>query len=189
LFLNGKKVGDDLFTPGYTSYHKRLQYQTYEVTDMLEKNNAIGAIVGDGWYRGFLGWKGKRSYYGKQLGLLVQLEIEYTDGTKETITTDSNWKTGYGPILKSDIYNGEIYDARLAMKDWPTYGFDDAEWSNASLLDYPKDHLVSSPSPPVKAIETIEPIALITTPRRDSIRPRAEYSRLGSDESQRRKRA
>jgi alpha-L-rhamnosidase len=169
LFLNGKKVGDDLFTPGYTSYHKRLQYQTYEVTDMLEKNNAIGAIVGDGWYRGFLGWKGKRSYYGKQLGLLVQLEIEYTDGTKETITTDSNWKTGYGPILKSDIYNGEIYDARLAMKDWSTYGFDDAEWSNASLLDYPKDHLVSSPSPPVKAIETIEPIALITTPKGETV--------------------
>ena len=169
LFINGKKVGDDLFTPGYTSYHKRLQYQTYEVTTMLQKNNTIGAIVGDGWYRGFLGWKGGRSYYGKQLGLLVQLEIEYDNGEKETITTNNNWKTAYGPILESDIYNGEIYDARLAMNGWSTHGFDDQKWASAALLDYPKDKLVASPSPPVKAIETIKPIEIITTPKGETV--------------------
>ena len=169
LFINGKKVGNDLFTPGYTSYHKRLQYQTYEVTKMLQKNNAIGAMVGDGWYRGFLGWKGKRSYYGKQLGLLVQLEIEYTNGKKETITTNNNWKTAYGPIMESDIYNGEIYDARLEMNGWATNGFDDTEWVNVGILDHPKDKLVASPSPPVKAIETIKPIALITTPKGETV--------------------
>ena len=169
LFLNGKKVGDDLFAPGFTSYHKRLQYQTYEVTELLQKNNTIGAIVGDGWYRGFLGWKGGRSYYGKQLGLLVQLEIEYTNGEKKTITTNNNWKTTYGPILESDIYNGEIYDARLEMNGWATNGFDDTAWANVGLLDYPKNKLVSSPSPPVKAIETIKPIALITTPKGETV--------------------
>jgi alpha-L-rhamnosidase len=169
LFINGNKVGNDLFTPGYTSYHKRLQYQTYVVTEMLQQNNTIGAIVGDGWYRGFLGWKGERSYYGKQLGLLVQLEIEYTDGKKETITTNNNWKTAYGPILESDIYNGEIYDAQLEMNGWSTNGFDDAKWVNAGLLDYTKEHLVSSPSPAVKAIETIKPIALITTPKGETV--------------------
>ena len=169
LFLNGKKVGDDLFTPGYTSYHKRLQYQTYDVTEMLQQNNTIGAIVGDGWYRGFLGWKGGRSYYGKQLGLLVQIEIEYTNGEKETITTNNTWKTAYGPILESDIYNGELYDAQLEMNGWSTNGFDDTKWVNAGLLNYPKEHLVSSPSPPVKAIETIKPVELITTPKGETV--------------------
>jgi len=168
-YFADSKVGNDLFTPGYTSYHKRLQYQTYEVTKMLQKNNAIGAMVGDGWYRGFLGWKGKRSYYGKQLGLLVQLEIEYTNGKKETITTNNNWKTAYGPIMESDIYNGEIYDARLEMNGWATNGFDDTEWVNVGVLDHPKDKLVASPSPPVKAIETIKPIALITTPKGETV--------------------
>jgi len=112
LFLNGKKVGKDLFTPGWTSYHNRLQYQTYDVTSMLQTNNAIGAMVGDGWYRGYLGWKGGRSYYGDQLALLAQLQINYTDGTSETITTDKNWKVSYGAIIESDIYNGEKYGFR-----------------------------------------------------------------------------
>ncbi|MEM6320174.1 MAG: glycoside hydrolase family 78 protein, partial [Bacteroidota bacterium] len=165
LFLNGKKVSQDLFTPGYTSYHKRLQYQTYDVTKMLQKNNTIGAIVGDGWYRGFLGWKRKRSYYGDQLALLIQLEIEYTNGRRETIITDNNWKVGYGPILESDIYNGEIYDAQLERTNWANNGFDDSEWAEVGILVHPKDMLVASPSPPVKAIQTIEPIDLMTTPK------------------------
>ena len=118
LFLNGQKVSKDLFTPGYTSFHKRLQYQTYDVTGILEQNNTIGAIVGDGWYRGFLGWNGQRSYYGDQLALLIQLKIDYTDGTSVTITTENDWKVAYGPIQESDIYNGELYDARLEMEDW-----------------------------------------------------------------------
>lgn len=113
LYLNGKKVGDELFTPGFTSYHNRLQYQTYDVTEMLKDNNAIGAIVGDGWYRGNIGWNGDYAHYGKQLALLVQLHITYADGTSETIVTDKNWKASYGPILESDMYNGEKYDARL----------------------------------------------------------------------------
>jgi len=88
---------------------------------------------------------------------------------KETITTNNNWKTAYGPILESDIYNGEIYDAQLEMNGWSTNGFDDTKWVNPGLLDYPKDHLVSSPSPPVKAIETIKPVELITTPKGETV--------------------
>lgn len=169
LFLNGEKVSQDLFTPGYTSYHKRLQYQTYDVTAMLQQNNTIGAIVGDGWYRGFLGWKGKRSYYGEQLALLMQLEIEYTNGKRETIITNNNWKVAYGPILESDIYNGEVYDARLEVSNWGNHKFDDNQWATVGILDHPKDKLVSSPSPPVKAIETITPIDLITTPKGETV--------------------
>ena len=126
LFLNGKKVGNDLFTPGWTSYDKRLQYQTYDVTHLLQKENVIGAIVGDGWYRGNLGWKGGRSYYGDQLALLLQLEITYANGTRETINSNENWHVSYGPILASDIYNGEKkYDARKENETaGPINGYD-----------------------------------------------------------------
>jgi alpha-L-rhamnosidase len=91
LRLNGKKVGNDLFTPGWTSYKNRIQYQTYEVTSLLGAKNSIGAIVGDGWYRGNIGFKGQRSYYGDKSALLAQLEITFADGSVETIVTDANW--------------------------------------------------------------------------------------------------
>lgn len=165
LFLNGKKVGKDLFTPGWTSYHKRLQYQTYDVTSMLQNNNAIGAIVGDGWYRGYLGWKGGRSYYGDKLALLVQLQINYADGTSERITTDKNWKVSYGAIVESDIYNGEKYDARKEMNGWANYGFNENNWANVEILNHPKEMLIASNGLPVRAIEEIKPIKMLTTPK------------------------
>lgn len=165
LFLNGKKVGDQLFTPGFTSYEKRLQYQTYDVTSMLQENNAIGAMVGDGWYRGYLGWKGGRSFYGDQLALLVQLKVTYSDGTSETISTDKNWKVSYGAILESDIYNGEKYDARKENEGWANVGFDESNWADISILNHPKEILVASNGLPIRAIEEINAIEIITTPK------------------------
>ena len=169
LFLNGQKVGNDLFTPGYTSYHQRLQYQTYDVTSMIQPNNALGAMVGDGWYRGYLGWKGERSYYGDQLGLLVQLHLDYVDGTSEIIATDAQWKVQYGPILESDIYNGEKYDARLELSGWSGLGYDDGEWETAGILDHSKDMLVAPPGPPVRAIREIAPREIIMTPKGETV--------------------
>ena len=165
LFLNGKKVSKDLFTPGYTSYNKRLQYQTYDVTSMLQQNNAIGAIVGDGWYRGNIGWKGDYAYYGKQLALLVQLEVDYTDGTSDTIVSNGEWKASYGPILESDMYNGEKYDARREMDGWADYGFDDSKWTPVEILDHSKDILIAPQGPPVRATQEIKPLKMITTPK------------------------
>ena len=165
LYLNGEKVGDDLFTPGYTSYNKRLQYQTYDVTNLLKVDNALGAIVGDGWYRGNIGWKGDYAFYGKQLALLVQLHINYTDGTRDTIGSNGDWKASYGPILESDMYNGEKYDARLEMDGWAKTGFDDSQWQKVKILDHSKDILVAPQGPPVKAIEEIKPKKLMTTPK------------------------
>ena len=118
LQLNGKKVGDQLFTPGWTSYNKRLQYQTYDVTKMLQAKNALGAVLGEGWYSGKIGWSGNQGYYGHNKALLAQLVINYTDGTSETIGTDQNWKISSGPILSSSIYDGENYDARLEQDGW-----------------------------------------------------------------------
>jgi len=169
LFLNGEKVGDELFSPGWTSYNKRLQYQTYDVTSLLQKENAIGAVVGDGWYRGNIGFKGQHSYYGDKLALLFQLEIDYTDGTSETIISNKSWKVSNGPILESDIYNGELYDARLEMEGWKLIGFDNNNWKPVAKFEHPKDNLISPQGVPVKAIEEIVPIEMFTTPNGETV--------------------
>ncbi len=170
LFLNGEKVSDQLFTPGWTSYNKRLQYQTYDVTSMLKKENTIGAILGDGWYRGNIGWGGQHSYYGDKLALLLQLKIDYTDGTSETIITNKNWKvTNNGPVVESDIYNGELYDARLEMDGWNNTGFDDENWKTAKVISHKKDILIAPQGVPVKAIEQIKPIKQLTTPKGEMV--------------------
>lgn len=169
LFINGEKVGDQLFTPGFTSYNKRIQYQAYDVTSLLQKNNAIGAMVGDGWYRGYLGWKGGRSFYGDHLALLVQLKINYADGTSETMVSDKRWKVSYGPILESDIYNGEKYDARKEMVGWVLPGFVENNWSEVELLNHPKEILVASNGLPVRATNEIKPIEILTTPKGETV--------------------
>jgi alpha-L-rhamnosidase len=164
LYINGKKVGDQLFTPGWTSYNKRIQYQTYDVTSMLQTKNAIGAILGDGWYRGNIGWQDQRNYYGGKLALIAQLHISYTDGTDEIIETGEGWKATTGPIIFSDIYNGETYDARMEMPGWSTAGFDDSKWGKAVTLNQTKEFLIAPQGVPVKAVEEIVPIKLFTTP-------------------------
>jgi len=169
LFLNGKKVSTDLFTPGWTSYKNRIQYQTYDITSMLQAKNSIGAILGDGWYRGNIGWQDQRNYYGSKLALLAQLQLNYTDGTTETIVTDNSWKVSTGPIVFSDIYNGETYDARMEMPGWAAPGFDDSKWEKASILDHSKKILIAPQGAVVKAIEEIKPVKLITTPKGETV--------------------
>lgn len=166
LYLNGKKVGDELFTPGWTSYNKRLQYQTYDITSMLKEENAIGAIVGDGWFRGTIA---RDLCYGDKLALLLQLQIFYADGTSEIITTDKSWKTNVGAILESDIFNGEVYDARLEKTGWSNTGFDEGKWENAAVLDHSKDVLIAQKGVPVKAIEELKPQKIITTPKGETV--------------------
>ncbi len=169
LFINGKKVGDELFTPGWTSYNNRLQYQTYDVTGMIESKNAIGAVVGDGWFRGNIGFNTQHNYYGKQIALLVQLEINYTDGSSQTIVSDNSWKVSNGPILESDIYNGETYDATKEMEGWDNIGFDDGNWNQVALLDHSKEILIAPQGDPVKAVEEIKPIKSLTTPKGEMV--------------------
>lgn len=165
LFLNGKKVSSDQFTPGWTSYKNRLQYQTYDVTSIIQPENSIGAIVGDGWYRGNIGWGNENGYYGSKLALLAQLQINYTDGTSQLIGTDESWKVSNGPIIFSDIYNGETYDARKEMPDWANIGLDDSKWGKVAVVDQSKKILISPQGEVVKAIEEIKPVKLITTPK------------------------
>ena len=169
LFLNGKKVSADLFTPGWTSYKNRIQYQTYDVTSMIQSKNSIGAVVGDGWFRGNIGWSSKNGYYGSKIALLAQLQLTYTDGTSEIVGTDGSWKAANGPIIKSDIYNGETYDARKEMPGWSTTGFNDSNWTKVLVVEKPKSAIVAPQGVPVKAIEEVKAIKLITTPKGETV--------------------
>ena len=169
LFLNGKKVSTDLFTPGWTSYKNRIQYQAYDVTSMVQSKNAMGAILGDGWYRGNIGWVSQNGYYGSKLALLAQLQINYTDGTTETIGSDQSWKASNGPIIESDIYNGETYDARKAMPGWAANGFDDSQWGKVAVIDHSKKILIAPQGAVVKAIEEMKPLKMFTTPKGETV--------------------
>ena len=114
--INGQRVGDQEFTPGWTSYDTRLQYQTYDVTSLLKKGeNAIGIILGDGWFRGHLGWGDNRNTWGEELAAIAQMMVNYTDGSTGDYPVTKAWKAAKGPILESDIYNGEVYDANQEL--------------------------------------------------------------------------
>jgi len=166
--LNGAVVGDHVFSPGWTVYDERLRYHTFDVTGMLnEGRNAIGAILGDGWFRGRIGFAGgQRNIYGQHLALLAQLEVQYIDGSSETITTDDAqaWRAATGPILMNSIYDGETYDARLEHSDWSSPGFDDSNWSNVRKLDWDLKTLEAPLGPPVRRIETIAPVSITQSP-------------------------
>ena len=170
LHLNGNKVSSDLFTPGWTSYNKRLQYQTYDITNLLKKDNAIGVVLGDGWFRGNLGFSKQNSYYGKDLALLLQLQITYEDGTCQSVCSDDTWNvTPNGPIIESDIYNGEFYDARLELSGWDRPGYAMSKWSKATPFNQSKEILIATQGVPVKAIQEINPVRLLTTPKGETV--------------------
>lgn len=175
LHLNGKKVGDALFTPGWTSYSKVLQYQTYDITNMvIEGGNAVGAIVGEGWYKGCLDYTNKRNVFGNTLAILIQILIEYEDGSSQIVTSNTSWKASSGAILKSEIYHGEKYDANLEKDGWDTYNYNDIAWENVTELDNRKalenkNALIAQINEPVRKIEEIKPVELIKTPLGETV--------------------
>jgi alpha-L-rhamnosidase len=167
LQLNGKKVGDQVLTPGWTSYSKRLQYQVYDVTGMLLKGkNAIGAVLGDGWYRGTLAWGNNWAIYGKSLGLLLLLKITYTDGSESMIVSDETWKASNdGAIRMNDIYNGETYDATKKLTGWNLSGYNDINWQQVKTGNYNNNNLIASEGSPVRKIQEIKPVKIFRTPK------------------------
>jgi alpha-L-rhamnosidase len=168
--LNGKRVGDEVLTPGWTAYEDRIQYQVYDVTSLLKNGeNAVGLMLGDGWYRGFIGFKGQRNAYGDKLAALVQLHIKLSDGSDVVIVSDNSWKASTGAILESDIYNGEIYDARLEKDGWTTAGYDETDWQKVVVLSKPDAKIIASQGAPIKKVEEIKPIKLIKTPEGDTV--------------------
>jgi alpha-L-rhamnosidase len=166
--LNGQVIGDHVFSPGWTAYDERLRYQTFDVTSMLkEGKNAIGAILGDGWFRGRIGFGGgQRNMYGEHLALLAQLEVQYADGSSERIVTDDAqaWRASTGPILLSGIYDGETYDTRLEHSGWTLPGFDDSGWSGVRIVEWNMHALEAPLGPPVRRIEEVAPVSIHQSP-------------------------
>ncbi|WP_419876455.1 family 78 glycoside hydrolase catalytic domain [Candidatus Pristimantibacillus sp. PTI5] len=170
LYLNGNKVSEDLFTPGWTSYHHRIQVQTYDVTDELRAGgNGIGVMIADGWYRGDLGFDGRNYRYGDQRAALVQLHVRYSDGTEEVIASDTTWKSVTGPVLYSNIYHGETYDARLKRIGWSEPLFDDASWAAVQTVDLGYQQLVAQENWRNAVTEVLAPVATFITPAGDHV--------------------
>jgi len=168
--INGHRVGDDYFTPGWTSYNKRLQYQEYDVTDLLKQgSNAIGVTLGSGWYRGHLAWDNNKNIYGKDISLLLQLIITYNDGSTKTIVSDESWKSTTGSIRSSSIYDGETIDARLEKTGWTLPGYDDSKWSGVEVENFSNDNLIATINEAATKHETFKPVKIITTPKGEKV--------------------
>jgi len=158
LRINADKVGDSILDPGWTDYKKRVFYSVYDVSKYLEKGeNAIGIMLGNGRYVKAYGYGSPKTIF--------QLNIEFTDGTSESVVTNESWKTAQGPIFADDIYNGETYDARLERLGWDTPLCDDSNWSSVTVVDAPEGKLLSQASfPPIKVVKILQP-KKITNPK------------------------
>jgi alpha-L-rhamnosidase len=169
--INGQRVGTACLTPGWTSYNKHLQFQTYDVTKLLVRGrNAIGVLLGSGWFRTRLGWEKNQNIYGSQTALLWQLTIHYTDGTRETIGSDNTWKTAPSGIQFAEIYDGERQDTRRQPPGWAGPLLDDAAWTPAVALPaVPKNTLTASINEPIRAHETRQPQRVLTTPKGETV--------------------
>ena len=168
LCVNGQRVGDHQLAPEWTDYHKRVQYQTYDVTGLLRSGeNAIGVQLADGWYAGRIGLTQivpggpPRAIYGRQPRLLLQLEIERADGRTERIISDESWRmTTEGPLRVADLLDGEIYDARREFPGWDKPGFDDSAWQPAGVFDRKGARLVAQPNEPIRITREITPVSI-----------------------------
>ena len=168
-FINGHRVGSDKMAPGWTDYLNFISYQTYDVTSLLaEGQNAIGAIVGNGWYSGRI--LSKNDIYGKDRAFIGQLEIVYTDGTKDIVSTDTSWKsTMNGPYTADDIYDGETYDAQKEENGWSSPGFDSSGWlktkaaTNSSIstkINLDTVQLTAETEEPIAETQEIRPVSV-----------------------------
>lgn len=165
LHINGERVGRDYFAPGWTDYNIRVQVQTYDVTSYLGTGSmALGAILGTGWYAGHVGMFGPNRY-GDNPYLLLELHIEFEDGSNQIVVTDESWKAFAGPILYSDLLKGESFDARLEPKGWSLPGFDDDAWETPVVLERYDGVLTAQVDPPVQVMKELLPISMKKTPR------------------------
>lgn len=170
LSINGARVGDQVLDPGWTSYGKRVLYSTYDVTDLIRRgDNAVGVVLGNGWYNPLplRMWGHLNIREHLELGrprCILQLNIEYADGSAVQVVSDESWRTAEGPILKNSIYLGEVYDARREIKGWDEPGFDDSAWRSASVSTEPIGVLQAQPQPPVRVTETFNAVK-VTEPQ------------------------
>ena len=153
--------------PGYQAYDQMLQYQTYDITDMhISGENTVGAIVGNGWYKGrFFPEGGYENIYGDRMSFLCEIRITDRDGNVTVIGTDETWKSAASPIISGNIYDGDVYDASMEQKGWSTPEFDDSNWSGVQLSDEGYERLAARCNPPIHIVEGRSPVEGITAPK------------------------
>ena len=171
LRLNGSKVGEYYFLPGWTDYNKRVYYQTFDITNDLKiGENVVGAVVADGWYSGYIGYAllvrldKVRGFYGENPSFMGQILIEYEDGSNEVIVSDNSWKANQGAIREADILMGETHDARMNNSGWDAPGFDDNSWKKPKIYTYPNGRLQAYPGSLIEERERLSSVS-ITEPK------------------------
>ena len=157
--INGQPVTDELFNPGWSSYHHRLLAATYDVTALLSSGpNVVSGTLGDGWYRGRLGWDptgGDRARYGSDLGLIAQLEIDLTDGSSVRVVTNHEWLASTGEIRSADLYDGSVIDLQAQQPGWERAGFDAAGWVQVAVIPFDRSLIRLRTALPVREVETL----------------------------------
>lgn len=156
-FLDGRPVGDDVLSPGWSAYEWRLRYLSHDVTDLLDDVTVLAVSVGNGWHRGRLGFMGGRALYGDHLGLIAQLEVTFTDGHRQVVVTDDSWTVGNSDVLADDLYDGQMVDARRRTDDWHTPGTRPEWFLDARPLDFDTSRLEPYLGPPVTRQEVLRP--------------------------------
>ncbi len=161
--INGKQVGDDTLAPGWTEYRKRTYYHAYDVTGHLKAgNNAVGALLGDGWYSGYLAFTGRRNYYGTEPKLRATLLIEHTDGTRSVVGTDGSWKTAPGGIQHADMLMGTTIDYGKDTVGWDRAGYNDQSWKSVRVATAEGVLIQPHPGSAVRPQETIKAKRVLT---------------------------
>ena len=163
-YINGTRAGDEVLAPGYTDYHKHVQYQTYDVGHLLrEGDNAIGMVLAGGWFSGWSPFNGFHTF-GERPRSVVQLHVEYEDGEEAIVASDEEWTATTGPVLASDIYMGETYDARREMPGWSEPGFDAGDWSPVDIQRWGTVPVKAQAAPPIRRMGELKAVSVNTLP-------------------------
>lgn len=162
--INGVPVGEDVLSPGWSSYEWRLRYRSYDVTRLVQPATVIGVSLGNGWYRGRLAWHGMSNLYGDQLGFFGQLDVEFEDGFVQSVASDSSWQSGPSATTANDLYDGQAIDARRNQPGWAEPNFEAGAWAGVHTLEFDADRLAEPVSPPVVRTEVLQPLEIFTSP-------------------------
>jgi alpha-L-rhamnosidase len=163
-FLGGRPVSEDVLSPGWSSYEWRVRYRSYDVTSLLTGPTVLGFSLGNGWYRGRLGFQGNRALYGDELGLLAELEITFGDGHVQTIGTDESWQAGPSAVTANDIYDGQTIDARRNDDAWLLPGAEPEGWTGVHTVPFEAARLTPYLGPAVSRQQVLRPVAVSTSP-------------------------
>ncbi len=162
--INGRPVSSEVLTPGWSAYEWRLRYRSHDVTQLIEDRTVLTATVGNGWHRGRLAFRGTRAIYGRELGLIAQLEIDYADGHRQLVATDDSWQAGGSDILADDLYDGQSIDARRRSDEWYAPVAKPERFGPVRTLDFDTDRLSPYIGPPVERQEVLAPVRIWQSP-------------------------